>query len=137
LGNKDQGRWIGARIYNTLALQYWNSYGCGRIIAIIPKTDVCHRNREIDHNCACRDAMLDGRIRYSNSRLGWAERNLLECWLFYCRCTRSTQIGDVSLDRARNHLRRAIKQYRRLNIAETRGIDTSVPGWRGRSGSAA
>jgi hypothetical protein len=73
------------------------------------------------------EAMLDGRVRYSG-RLGWAQRNLLECWLFYTRCTR---IGGVSLDGARNHLRRAIKQYRHLNVAETRGIDTSVPGWRG------
>jgi hypothetical protein len=52
----------------------------------------------------------------------------LECWYFYCRCTR---IGGCSLEGARNHLRRAIKQYRRLAIAETRGIDTSVSGWRG------
>ncbi len=72
------------------------------------------------------EAMLDGRVRYTG-RLGWAQRNLLECWLFYCRCTR---IGGVSLSGARNHLRRAIRQYRQLNLAEIRGIDTSVPGWR-------
>jgi hypothetical protein len=79
------------------------------------------------------EAMLDGRVRYSG-RLGWAQRNLLECWLFYTRCTR---IGGVSLDDARNHLRRAIRQYRQLNIAETRGIDTSAHGWRGGKTAAA
>ncbi len=74
------------------------------------------------------EATLDGRIRYSG-RLGWAERNLLFQWLFYCRCTR---IGDPSLSRARRRVRLAITEYRRLNIDETRGVDTSVPGWRGR-----
>lgn len=75
------------------------------------------------------EAMRDGHIR-CNDQLGWAQRNLLETWFFYCRCTR---IRGVSLPRARHHLRRAIRQYRHLNIAETRGIDTSVPGWRGRA----
>jgi hypothetical protein len=73
------------------------------------------------------EAMLDGRAQYTG-RLGWAQRNLLECWFFYCRCTR---LGGVSLPRARHHLHRAIKQYRRLNLAETRCIGTSAPGWRG------
>jgi hypothetical protein len=75
------------------------------------------------------EAMVDGRIRYSG-QLGWAQRNVLECWYFYCRCTR---IRGVSLDGARNQLRRSIRQYRHLNIAETRGIDTSTHGWRGRA----
>jgi hypothetical protein len=75
------------------------------------------------------EVMRDGHLQYID-RLGWAQRNLFECWFYYCRCTR---IRGLSLPRARHHLRRAIKQYRRLNIAETRGIDTSVPGWRGRA----
>ena len=73
------------------------------------------------------EAMRAGHIRYNN-QLGWAQRNIFECWFFYTRCTR---IRGRSLPGARNHLRRAIRQYRHLNIAETRGIDTSVPGWRG------
>jgi hypothetical protein len=76
------------------------------------------------------ESMRDGHVRYSGGRLGWAQRNLLECWFFYCRCT---SIRGASLNGARNHLRRTIKQYRRLNLAETRGIDTSARGWRGRA----
>jgi hypothetical protein len=73
------------------------------------------------------EAMRDGRICYSG-RLGWAQRNLLYRWYYYRGCR---QIGGASLDRARHQLRSAIREYRHLNIAETRGIDTSVPGWRG------
>jgi hypothetical protein len=78
------------------------------------------------------EAMLDGRVQYSG-RLGWAKRNLFECWYFFTRTTRLRPRQPQAIARARHHLRRAIKQYRRLNIAETRGIDTSVPGWRGRA----
>ncbi len=75
------------------------------------------------------EATLDGRARYTD-RLGWARRNLLACWLFY---TRMTRIGGPSLAPARTRLRQAIAEYRRLNLAETRGIDTSAHGWRGRA----
>ena len=75
-------------------------------------------------------AMLDGRVRYSH-RLGWAERDLLEKWLFYARTTRLSHPQPEAVELARKMLRTTIKTFRRLNVAETRGIDTSVPGWRG------
>jgi len=73
------------------------------------------------------EAMRDGRVRYSG-RLGWAQRNLLYRWFYYRGCWR---IGGDVLTRARKQLRAAMKEYRRLNLGETRGIDTSEPGWRG------
>jgi hypothetical protein len=76
------------------------------------------------------EAMRDGHLQYTD-RLGWAQRNLFECWYFFTRMTRLRPRRPETIARARHHLRRAIKQYRHLNIAETRGIDTSVPGWRG------
>lgn len=76
------------------------------------------------------EAWLDGRARYSG-KLGWAQRNLLETIFFYRLCRRDPRIAAESVNRARNHAHRAIKQYRHLSLAETRGIDTSAPGWRG------
>jgi hypothetical protein len=64
------------------------------------------------------EAMLAGRIRYSDW-LGWAERDLLENWLFYCRCTR---IGGVALKAARKLLRMQIRLHRLLREQERTGI---------------
>ncbi len=77
-------------------------------------------------------AMLDGRVRYSH-RLGWLERDLLECWYFFAKTTRLHPRQPEAIAGARKMLRRKIKTFRRLNLDETRGIDTSVEGWRGRA----
>jgi hypothetical protein len=69
-------------------------------------------------------AMREGRVRYVG-RLGFARRNLLELFYWYAALTRMRP-RPVELAGARRQLRRAIAVFRRLNIAETRGIDTSV-----------
>jgi hypothetical protein len=69
-------------------------------------------------------AMREGRVRYVG-RLGFARRNLLELFYWYAALTRMRP-RPVELAGVRRQLRRAIAVFRRLNIAETRGIDTSV-----------
>lgn len=75
------------------------------------------------------EAMRSWRVPYDH-RLGFARRNMLENWLWYAALTRMRpRPGEIAV--ARKILRLSIAVFRRLNIAETRGIDTSVPGWRG------
>ena len=79
------------------------------------------------------EAMRSGLVSYGPC-VGFARRNLLEKWLLYAALTR-LRPHPQGITGARKLLRDAIRVYRRLNIAETRGIDTSVQGWR--SGRAA
>jgi hypothetical protein len=55
-------------------------------------------------------------------------RNLYELWLVYCWMSRHQRSAVATY---RRQVRRAIKVYRHLNVAETRGTDTSSHGWRG------
>lgn len=59
-------------------------------------------------------------------RVGFARRNLLHLWFTYCAFSRMRPRREAKVAALRRQIRRAIKVYRRLNIAETRGIDTSV-----------
>jgi hypothetical protein len=70
-------------------------------------------------------AMREGLVPYDR-RVGFARRNLLQLWLTYCAFSRMRPRPEAKVAALRRQLRRAIGVYRRLNIAETRGIDTSV-----------
>lgn len=65
-------------------------------------------------------ALMDGRVVYAN-RLGFAQRNLLECWFWWAGLTR-LHPRPVELNGVRKQLRRAIKTYRLLREQERRGI---------------
>jgi hypothetical protein len=75
------------------------------------------------------EAMRAGRVSY-DPRVGFARRNLLERWFGYRALMSMHPRPEEAVRSARKLLRHAIRVYRRMNIAETRGIDTSVNGWR-------
>ena len=70
-------------------------------------------------------AYREGLVPYDR-RVGFARRNLLQLWFTYCGFSRMRPRPEAEIAAMRRQLRRAINVYRRLNIAETRGIDTSV-----------
>jgi hypothetical protein len=68
-------------------------------------------------------AMREGDVAYDH-RVGWARRNMLELWLTYAAFSRMRpRPAEVAAERQK--IRRAIGVYRRMNVAETRGIDAS------------
>jgi hypothetical protein len=69
-------------------------------------------------------AMREGGVTYDH-RGGWARRNMLEIWLTYAAFSRMRP-RPAEVDVMRRQLRRAIGVYRRMNVAETRGIDASA-----------
>jgi hypothetical protein len=70
-------------------------------------------------------AMREGLVPYDH-RVGFACSNLLHLWFTYRAFSELRPRPEAEIAAVRRQLRRAIKVYRRLNIAETRGIDTSV-----------
>jgi hypothetical protein len=69
-------------------------------------------------------AMREDRVTYDH-RVGWARRNMLEIWLTYTAFSR-IRPRPAEVAAMRRQLRRAIGVYRRLNLSETRGIDTAA-----------
>jgi hypothetical protein len=69
-------------------------------------------------------AFREGLVPYDR-RVGFARRNMLQLWFTYCAFSRMRP-RPAEVAAMRRQLKRTIGVYRRLNIAETRGIDTSA-----------
>lgn len=105
----------------------WNEY-CGRTYAATHPA----RNPALDRagdifealgsaQARATAALMDGRVVYTH-RLGFAQRNLLECWFWYRGLMRLRPQPEVELDGARKLLRHAIGCYRLLLEQERTGI---------------
>ncbi len=66
-------------------------------------------------------AQREGRVVYTG-RLGFAQRNLLECWFYWAGLTRLDPQPSLELLRARKLLNHAIAQYRQLRDQQRGGI---------------